>query len=336
MPETVASPPVRPAPIVCTVSLLASLARRFTALQRRAPRDAQGSALITARQIYILPTRAGLGYGVLLFVTLIGALNYQNNLGLLLTFLAISVTLVSMHHAWFNLLQLRVSAQAGAPVFCGQPARFVVTLTDTRQRARLGLGVRGAAGLITVPAGGQAALELYLPTQRRGLLPLTEVRVETRYPLGLFCAWSWAEVAAVGLVYPRPAPRAAVPSSWATLDPEGQGDQGSGVEDYVGPRPYRAGDSLRRVDWKALARERGLIVKQFGGDRAARLWLDWSHLPPGDPEWKLSLLCRQVLDAAGQDLVYGLRLPGVIVARGRGDAHRHRCLAALARFGSEH
>ena len=263
---------------------LAPLARRFDALLRRAPRDASGSATIAARHIYILPTRAGLGYGTLLFVTLIGALNYQNNLGLLLTFLAVGVSLVSMHHAWFNLLHLRIGAQAGPPVFCGQPARFVVLLTDTRQRARSGIAVPGGTELAFLPPGGQSQLVLHVPTHRRGPLPLGEVSAETRYPLGLFRAWCRARVAAVGLVYPRPAPRAALPTSWTTLDPEGQGDQGIGAEDYVGPRPYRDGDAPRRLDWKALARERGLVVKQFGGDRAPRLWLDWARLPPGDPE----------------------------------------------------
>jgi len=108
----------------------------LASLLRRVPVDAQGQATIGAREIYILPTRAGMGYALLLFVTLLGALNYQNNLGLLFTFAMAGVSLVSMHHAWFNLLRLRVRAQPGAPVFAGQHARFVLHVEDGRERER--------------------------------------------------------------------------------------------------------------------------------------------------------------------------------------------------------
>ena len=40
-----------------------------------------------------------------------------------------------------------------------------------------------------------------------------------------------------------------------------------------------------------------------------------------------------VLDAAGEGLSYGLRLPGSRIEPAAGEAHKHRCLAALARFG---
>ncbi|WPL19345.1 hypothetical protein Thiowin_04462 [Thiorhodovibrio winogradskyi] len=307
----------------------------FGKLLRRVPVDAQGQATIGARHIFILPTRAGLGYGLLLLVTLLGALNYQNNLGLLFTFVMAGVSLVSMHHAWFNLLRLRVRAQPGAPVFAGQDAQFLITLDDPRERERGALCLRGAA-CIDLPAGGMARVALPVPTERRGPLPLGEVLLETRYPLGLFRAWSLVSVDAVAIVYPRPAPQASAPPQLTSVDHNASGDQGTGADDFVGARAYAPGDSLRRIDWKALARERGLVVKQFGGDRAARVWLDWSALPPVDDETRIALLCRQVLNASEQNLVYGLRLPGLSVERGQGDAHKHRCLSTLAGFRCDH
>ncbi|MBK1647826.1 DUF58 domain-containing protein [Rhabdochromatium marinum] len=310
------------------------LTRWFHTLLRRVPMDKQGQASIGPRHIYILPTRAGLGYGLLLFVTLLGALNYQNNLGLLFTFIMAGVSLVSMHHAWFNLLRLRVRAQPGAPVFAGQAVRFTITLEDGRERARGAICLRGGE-CIDLPAGGAAPVMLPVQTQRRGPLLLREVQLETRYPLGLFRAWSLVAVDAVATVYPRPAPQAPPPQQLTSIDHNASGDQGTGADDFVGARSYAPGDSLRRIDWKALARERGLMVKQFGGDRAARVWLDWAALPPVDDETRIALLCRQVLEASGQDLVYGLRLPGISVERGQGDAHKHRCLTTLAGFRCE-
>jgi uncharacterized protein (DUF58 family) len=295
-------------------------------------------ARIGRRYVYILPTGFGVLLGVVLALMLLGSLNYQNNLALLFTFLMGSVALIGMHHTWFNLLGLQVSARGGSPVFAGQEATFGVTLSSGRRRARPDLAVRIAAersSPVTVEPGASATVAVRLPTRERGLTGLEEVSVETRHPLGLFRAWCRARTDARVLVYPRPATRSPAPAPVPAHRPSDQGDLGVGADEFVGPRDYRPGDSPRRLDWKALARERGLVVKQFGGDRAARVWVDWERLPPADTETRIGLLCRQVLDAAESGLDFGLRLPGRTIPVGHGDVHQHRCLEALATFGHE-
>lgn len=286
-------------------------------------------AVIGTRAIYILPTATGIAYGGMLFATLVGSLNYQNNLGLFFTFLMAGISLVSMHHCWFNLLGLGVAAEGGAPVFCGQPARFHIELRERRGRARGEICVQ-AAGCLVLAAGARAATPLEHATTRRGALPLDEVVLETRHPLGLFRAWARAQVRAEVLVYPRPAARAPAPALADAMEHRAKGEQGAGADDFVGPRPYRPGDSPRQLDWKALARGRGLVVKQFGGDRAARVWLDYQALG-GSHEERLSTLARQVLDAHEQQARYGMDLPGQRIESDAGEAHEHRCLEALAR-----
>ena len=76
------------------------------------------------------------------------------------------------------------------------------------------------------------------------------------------------------------------------------------------------------------------LVKQFGGDRADELWLDWNDLPDLPVEARLSQLCRWVLDADREQLRYGLRLPGVEQPVNSGPAQRARCLELLALFDS--
>ena len=304
--------------------------RRLDGLMRRAVIDPSGSALIDPRRIYILPTRTGLAFAAMLVATLVGSLNYQNNLGLFFTFLMAAIALVSMHHCWFNLLGLRVAAQDAVPVFLGQTAHFPVTVKECREKRRGLICVHGG-GCAAIAAGDQARLTAAVTGRQRGEVALGEVLIETRFPLGLFRAWSSARVEARVLVYPRPAARAPVPPRHETLEHHASGDRGAGADDFVGPRAYRLGDSLRQLDWKALARERGLVVKQFGGDRAARVWLDWDQ-HGGETEERLARLARQVIDARDQGLSFGLRVPGRLVERGRGDAHMHRCLEVLARF----
>ena len=64
--------------------------------------------------------------------------------------------------------------------------------------------------MLDVPAGSVAEAVLGVPAARRGWLDLGRVMLETRYPLGLFRAWSYLELEARALVYPRPE-RAALP-----------------------------------------------------------------------------------------------------------------------------
>ncbi|HSO44739.1 MAG TPA: DUF58 domain-containing protein, partial [Rhodoferax sp.] len=67
---------------------------------------------LTQRNVYIMPTRAGLMLGVTLLVLLVAAINYQLNLGYLLTFLLAGSALVGMHvgHGTLRGLTLNLTA----------------------------------------------------------------------------------------------------------------------------------------------------------------------------------------------------------------------------------
>jgi uncharacterized protein (DUF58 family) len=318
------------------MKLLERFQRILPGLARTNPCDGQGRARVRGRAIYILPTGSGIVFGAVLLLMLLGSLNYQNNLGLLFTFLSASVVLVAMHHTWFNLLGLGVTARGGGPVFAGEDASFDVRLDNSGRGPRADLRViKGAAhgGPRDLGPLQETAIPLRLQTARRGRLVLERIRLETRHPLGLFTAWCYIDAEARVTVYPRPAPRSPNPAPIPSYRHSASGDRGVGADDFMGLRGYRVGDSPRQLDWKAFGRERGLVVKQFGGDRADQLWLDWSLLPAVAMEDRLSLLCRQVLDAAETDLTFGLRLPGIEVPMGQGDAHKHRCLETLAELG---
>jgi uncharacterized protein (DUF58 family) len=303
-------------------------------MMRRSPYDQDGVATIGARRIYILPTSTGLTFGAMLFATLLGSLNYQNNLGLFLTFLMAAIALVSMHHCWYNLLGLSLRCADAEPVFCGQPARFAVEVWDRHGRRHGELCLRGG-GCTTLAANVHATLDRALPTERRGRQRVGELLIETRYPLGLFRAWALVRTPAEVLVYPRPAAQAPAPGLAEGPDretePARDHARGEGADDFIGLRTYRPGDSPRQIDWKALAREHGLMTKEFASDQAARVQLDLDQ-HRGDVEVRLSLLTRQLLDADKRQLRYGLRLGRDLLPPGQGESHRQRCLEALALY----
>ena len=297
--------------------------------------DATGAAKIAPRQIYILPTRYGVIFGLLLMLLLIGSINYGNNLAFFLTFLLAGLGIVAILHTWRNLVGLELFPGSNQPVFAGQSACFKIHLVNNRGSERPAIQIHASnKSSATTDLGGNSrdSLKLYLDTNHRGELKLGRVTLSTSYPLGLLRAWSYVELGASCLVYPKPGTKQP-PATNSEYDRSSSGDKGVGVDDFVGIRAYRTGDSPKQINWKALASERGLQTKQFGGDRADRVWLEWQSMPGVDVEERLSRICRGVLDACEQEQEFGLRMPGTELSPSHGQTHRHLCLAALALYG---
>ena len=294
----------------------------------------RGVIVLRHRRVYIVPTRLGWMFGATLGLLLVGSINYALSLGFAMTFLLAGMGLAGMVHTARNLARLAVSVGRVEPIFAGEAAQFRLYLDAGARFDRPAILLRhlasGAQLVTDVPAAGTAEAVLAVPAAQRGWLALGRVMLETRYPLGLFRAWSYVEPDAQGLVYPRPeysplpAPRA---------DPRaGHGRvQLQGNEDFSGLRSYHRSDSPRHVAWKAVARGAGMLTKQFSGEASTELWLDWQDLPPELPaETRLSRLTGWALIAEKAGARYGLRLPGVEIAADGGDAHRAACLQALA------
>lgn len=293
-----------------------------------------GQVKIRPRQVYILPTRYGVIFSLLLMLLLIGSINYGNNLAFFLTFLLAGLGIVGIHHTWFNLVGLELAAGTAKPVFAGQNASFEIHLTNNRngERAGIQLQISGHPIVSTdIQGNSRSTLRLKHNTNSRGIMSLGRIVVSTSYPLGLLRAWSYVETDAECLVYPRPASRRP-PATHSDYAHSSSGDKGVGVDDFVGIRQYRPGDSPKHINWKAVAGERGLQTKQFGGDRSDRVWLDWQSMPELDSEERLSRICRGILDACSKEQEFGLRIPGTELTPSHGQQHRHRCLETLAMF----
>jgi uncharacterized protein (DUF58 family) len=289
-------------------------------------------AVLGTRQIYILPTRHGLLFTLVLAALALAAVNYNNALAYLLTFLLASMAVVSLLHAQRNLLALRITAAGGDPVFAGDPVALRICLHND-SGARYALRVESAHGALPpfdVPARDTRCVVLSIPTVQRGWLGCPPLTLASVFPLGITRAWSRRmQLPARCLVYPKPAGQALWQSAAGA-----EGESRPGVlqdgEDFTGLRVYQPGDAPARISWKTLARGQGLHTKDFRAPLAENIWLDWDAFAPHDAETRLSLMCRATLDAEDSGLVYGLRLPGIVLEPDRGALHRHHCLKALA------
>jgi uncharacterized protein (DUF58 family) len=298
--------------------------------RRRQGADAH-AVVLKRRRIYILPTRFGAVFALMLVVMLLGSLNYSASLGFMLTFLLAGLGLVLMHHCHGNLLGTELKLLGAYPVFAGERAEFRIALRNDAGAPRYEIELaheRHSTGPVDAAPGAQETLRIAVPTERRGWVALGRFAVVTRHPGGLFRAWTWVHMDARCLVYPRPAP-----PGRPLPDSAGAGygvKPDAGESDFAGLRPAAPGDPPQRIAWKAFARSDALLLKQFAGGDREPCELDWNALPDLEPEARLAQLARWCLDAAADARTFSLKIPGATLPLGAGPQHLGACLEALA------
>jgi uncharacterized protein (DUF58 family) len=319
------------------VAKLRERLREKAAEWARRRQGADGLPLTLARRrLYILPTRAGMAFGALVLTMLIAALNYANSLALLLAFMLAGFALVAMHECHRNLLGLSLLEAAAPPLFAGTAGTLHLTLENASRTARYRvqtIAVDDPAVPVDLPAGGHTQVELSIRAAKRGLQRIDRLRVSSSHPFGLFRVWTWVYAPITVIVYPRPAGSLPLPTDSAASAGTRPRSAG-GSEEWFGLRPFREGDSPRQVAWKAYAREAPLLVKEYSSAGSPLRMLSLSAAGQPDIESRLQQLARWIVDAEAAGDLYGLELPGETIPPHRGPDHRHRCLTALALYGS--
>jgi uncharacterized protein (DUF58 family) len=147
-----------------------------------------------------------------------------------------------------------------------EPVVLEVFDTPPAEAETVGLPVQ-----LTLPAGGWAEIEYRLRPLRRGGGSFGQTELLLRGPGDL-----WRRRALAGEPQPvRVLPNFQAVSRYALIALEDQlgpmgvrrsPRRGEGME-FQELREYRAGDSLRRIDWKATARRQQLISRQYQDER---------------------------------------------------------------------
>ncbi len=316
--------------------LRAGMADRVQRWARRRQGADHVPLTLERRRIYILPTKFGVAYAIMVFTMLLGSMNYNNSLGFALTFLLTALGLVAMHHCHRNLAGLMIANVQAGEAFAGGSLKLAVGCENPSAVARYGLRFECLDADVDLPyvapaAPALATLELAAPS--RGVLRVDRISVSTGFPLGLFRAWSWVYLPLEAVVYPQASGSQSPPPS-VESDRGALGLLRRGDEDFRGFRSYHPGDSPRHIAWKALARGAPLLVKEHAGATRAPLIFNLEQVEVRNLEFRLSQLCRWILSADSQLQPFGLALPGTRIAPQSGSAHRRRCLTALALFGT--
>ena len=307
--------------------------RRFGQfLDRRIPPSQQ--ITLSQRNVFIFPTRTGFVFGGLLILLVLGAINYQASLVYGVAFLLGSLFVVTILYTFRNLSGLRLELIGSRAGFVDEDVELTVLVGRANERGREGIQlgwpdtIMQWAELVEREAD---SLKLYVRARRRGYLNPGRLLVETYFPLGLLRAWTWVDLDARVLVYPKPIFQD-FPSPTAGRRDDGELIDPLGSDDFSDIKDYRPGDPVKHIIWRSYARSDQLMVKRYSSFLEPRLWLDLESVT-GDLEERISRLTGLALKASRREREFGLRLGGVTIRPALGAAHLEQVLRELALYG---
>jgi uncharacterized protein (DUF58 family) len=291
-------------------------------------------------RIYILPTGFGLTFisGALVMI-LVGA-SYQNNLVNMLAFFMMSLIFIAMVQTHNNLKDIALEQMIAEGGFAGSEYLVTCVLKNSADQPRFNLESRLRRrkpkalyeNVHPLLPKGFLKLRTTYEAPKRGRYVLKDAHVSAVFPLGLFRAWILLPSETPVFVYPKPEGSHLVMRSFAEEDRDTGHHAIKGGDDFYGHRRFQVGDAPSHIDWRARARGRPLLIKEFNQGVPAPRILDWYALSHLGVEERLSQLALWVNESVSSREVFALRLPGQTIAPSTGPAHAQRCLEALAVF----
>ncbi|PID34488.1 MAG: DUF58 domain-containing protein [Thiotrichales bacterium] len=304
-------------------------------VERRLPASRQTT--LNQRQIFIVPNKlAGAMSGLILLLFVLAA-NFQNSLIYIVCFWLLALLTLNILHTYHNLSGLTVRAIRAEPCFAGDHTTVELELSrpaGNRKYAIIAGWPEQDVVRVDLIDNQATRIKITHPTIRRGYFQIPQLKISTTYPTGLAVAWSYFTPAIQAIVYPE---AKASPVQPHDINTDAGKDQGieipRGSHDFGGIREYRHGDTHRQMHWGKYAQTGELYTKAFVDYHTDDCWLDWDALNFPGIEARLSHLCSRVLELHEQQRTYGLRLPGQCIEPDHGEAHKTRCLHALATYG---
>jgi uncharacterized protein (DUF58 family) len=221
-------------------------------------------------------------------------------------------------------------------------AAWGLAVRDGFTRQATARDVSPVASIARAPRRRKARCRWSFVPPCRGVYPLVAPRLTTGFPFGLWENKRLLAVLAPLIVWPRTFPVGPVPPVSGDRQVEGNvsrnkvGSNG----DVLGVRPYRRGDSPRRIHWGQSARHDRLIVCELQSNArpVIQLILDADQRvhtgdgPDSSREWAI----RIVASLANGWLEAGAQVGGIwngqVIPPASGQQQLHRLLDGLARL----
>lgn len=276
---------------------------------------------LNRKNLWMVPTSGGLWMFCFWLFLLLGAVNYQNNLGFMMVFLIASVGVLSILISFRNLSSRSLSVAKDQWLFAKTLGALKLNTHSPRDSHQLSLSMLGQSQ--TWKRASSGSIELNWTPSNRGRVTLDQIEVGSLFPFGwLSVRTRWASPGEV-IVFPTPI---AAPNS-ARLGGVGH-SVGSQPSDFD-LRPYRVGDRLNAVQWKYNRPYRQWLVSApfASGDVDTIDWRSYNEFPA---ELAISYMTDRVLNCESREAPYKLVLPGTQLGPDSGEGFLRECLTALA------
>ena len=278
--------------------------------------------------------------GVVLSMGYAGAVQ-NNGAAFILCFLTMVMALMSWLRARENLRGVEVNAGRLTGGRAGEVSRLPLEVHAATGQGVWGVEVASLEGagkwsfIEEIQAGQSTHVTVPVKTADAGIEEEVIVLLRSSYPLGLFSAERVIRIESARHIHPKPEGSQPLPApvplgagEHSSHTPAG-GRPGREGDDFAGLREWQIGDSLKHVDWRAVARGRPLLVKQWSSGSHQALVLDWDKLDLPEAA-RAGQMARWIEEAESSGTPYAVRLPGgVEIKTGLGPAHARRCLDAL-------
>ncbi|QEL15104.1 DUF58 domain-containing protein [Limnoglobus roseus] len=254
---------------------------------------------------------------------------------------------------------LSVRGLAGAVAFDrsraseGDAVEVRLTLRNRLPWAAWGLAVKAGfggssdpvAGVSTAPRRRTALCRWTLTLSCRGVYPLVTPRLSTGFPFGLWENSRALTIEGPLVVWPRTYPVGPIPPVGGDRQVEGNVSRSKvGTNgDVLGVRPYRRGDSPRRIHWGQSARHDRLVVCELESNSrpVIQLVLDADPCvhagtgPDSSREWAIRVAASFAKGWLADGAQVGLSWGGHDIPPASGQSQLHTILDALAALPSD-
>lgn len=292
-------------------------------------------------RVFILPTKFGSIYLLMVFIMLIAGAAYNNNLVNLFAYFLASVAFICMFQTNDNLKSIEVKQVEMSSGFSDSTLKLVVNLYNSSKKPKFNIQAQ-FTDLINIEqlemnqpllSKSQTRVISIYESPKRGHYQIKEIKISTIYPLGLFYSWMYQTCDHDFYVYPKPNGTQKIPPpqfQYQNTSPNSKNNQMG--EDFSEHRNFIKGDSPHHLNWKAFARGRGLLVKEFKTGASQFLLLSINDCKQDFTEEKLEQLSQWVEYCRRQDLSFALNLGDKKFSAQKGSQHIQKCLKALAQY----
>ena len=319
-------------------------------LDKRIPPASQHR--LTMNNIFVLPTGFGWAFIIMSLCLFLLGTNYQNNLMVLLSYILLSVMLLTLFYTHQNFARLAVKSMPLAPFHCHQSGTFYLAVVqqdmsggkDNLSKQSRGNIVASWFGhktqypfILGAKDNGNAQhttqrLPIPITHRTRGVYTLPRLTLACDFPLGLYKCWTHLDFSAEVVVYAKPL-KGEVLKVTASNDESEQNTNNTATSaqsssDFHSLTDYKEGQPLNRVVWKQVAKSGDWVVKEFADPVQLKQLL--SVDANVETETAISLLTFQVLEQSQQGNHFGLKYQSIDIEPSSGEAHTHQCLTALA------